>query len=68
MFGKGTCSLSDTEGSAEVFAFVSTGADRKANTWRVAAHSNEVTALPLSPLHSAMMPSVLETISPLLRS
>ena len=37
------------------------GADRKANTWGVAAHSNEVTELPLSPSHSAMMPSVLET-------
>ena len=32
MLGKGTCSLSDTEGKAEVFAFVSMGADRKANT------------------------------------
>ena len=38
MFGKGTCSLSDMEGNAEVFAFVSVGADTKANT-RVAAHS-----------------------------
>ena len=36
VFGKGTCSLSDTEGKARVFAFVSMGADRKANTigWR----------------------------------
>jgi hypothetical protein len=33
VFGKGTCSLSDTEGKAKVFAFVSMGADRKANTW-----------------------------------
>ena len=32
VFGKGTCSLSDTEGKAKVFAFVSMGADRKANT------------------------------------
>ena len=32
VFGKGTCSLSDTEGSAEVFAFMSTGADRKASS------------------------------------
>ena len=32
VFGKGTCSLSDTEGNAEVFAFVSVGADTKANT------------------------------------
>ena len=31
VFGKGTCSLSDTEGSAEVFAFVSTGADTNAS-------------------------------------
>ena len=29
---KGTCSLSDTEGKAKVFAFVSMGADRKANS------------------------------------
>ena len=29
-----------------------------------AAHSNEVTALPMSPLHSAMMPSVVTTNSP----
>ena len=29
---KGTCSLSDTEGKAKVFAFVSMGADIKANT------------------------------------
>ena len=29
---KGTCSLSDTEGKAKVFAFVSMGADTKANT------------------------------------
>ena len=43
---------------------VSMGADRKANTWGVAAHSNEVTALPLSPSHSAMMPSVVTTNSP----
>ena len=36
VFGKGTCSLSDTEGNAKVFAFVSMGADTKANTfaWR----------------------------------
>ena len=27
MFGKGTCSLSDTEGKAKVFAFVSMPAD-----------------------------------------
>ena len=32
VFGKGTCSLSDTEGKAKVFAFVSMGADRKANS------------------------------------
>ena len=32
VFGKGTCSLSDAEGKAKVFAFVSMGADRKANT------------------------------------
>ena len=31
---KGTCSLSDTEGNAKVFAFVSMGADTKANTLR----------------------------------
>ena len=31
---KGTCSLSDTEGNAKVFAFVSTGVDTKANTGR----------------------------------
>ena len=30
----------------------------------MAAHSNEVTELPLSPLHSAMMPSVVTTYSP----
>jgi hypothetical protein len=42
---------------------VSMGIDTKANT-RAAAHSNDVTALPLSPSHSAMMPSVLETNSP----
>ena len=29
---KGTCSLSDTEGKAKVFAFVSMGADAKSNT------------------------------------
>ena len=41
VFGKGTCSLSDTGGSVQgregkVFAFVSAGADKKANTvrWR----------------------------------
>ena len=28
VFGKGTCSLSDAEGKAKVFAFVSMGADR----------------------------------------
>ena len=32
VFGKGTCSLSGTEGKAKVFAFVSMGADTKANT------------------------------------
>jgi len=32
VLGKGTCSLSDMEGKANVFAFVSMGADRKANT------------------------------------
>ena len=32
VFGKGTCSLSDTEGKAKVFAFVSMGADTTANT------------------------------------
>ena len=37
VFGKGTCSLSDTEGKAKVFAFVSMGIDTKANT-RAAAH------------------------------
>ena len=42
---------------------VSMGADRKANTWRVAAYSNEVTALPVSPSHSAMMPSGVATNS-----
>ena len=29
---KGTCSLSDTEGNAKVFAFVAMGVDRKAST------------------------------------
>ena len=38
---------------------VSMGADTKANTWGLAAHPNEVTELPLSPSHSAMMPSVV---------
>ena len=31
VFGKGTCSLSDAEGKAKVFAFVSMGADTRAN-------------------------------------
>ena len=52
------------KGRGKVFAFVSVGADRKANTWRLAAHSNEVTELPLSPSHSAMMPSVVTTNLP----
>ena len=49
------------QGGSGERACVSMGADRKANTWGVVAHSNEVTALPLSPSHSAMMPSVLAT-------
>jgi len=32
VFGKGTCSLSGTEGKAKVFAFVAMGVDRKAST------------------------------------
>ena len=59
VFGKGTCSLSDTEGNAKVFAFVSMGADTKANAQGAAAHSSEVTALPLSPSQSLTMPSVV---------
>ena len=47
VFGKGTCSLSDTEGNAEVFAFVSVGADKKANA-RAAAHLRLVSPSPLS--------------------
>ena len=58
VFGKGTCSLSDTEGNAKVFAFVSMGADRKANA-RAAAHLSEVTALPLSTSQSLVMPSAV---------
>ena len=56
---KGTCSLSDTEGNAKVFAFVSMGADTKANTFGRQAHLSEVTALPLSPSHSLVMPSAV---------
>ena len=37
----------------------SAGADTKANTWGAAAHSSEVTALPLSPSHSLVMPSAV---------
>ena len=44
VFGKGTCSLSDAEGKAEVFAFVSMGADTKANAFGRQAHSSEVSA------------------------
>ena len=42
VFGKGTCSLSDTEGNAEVFAFVSVGVDTKANTFGRQAHLSDV--------------------------
>ena len=49
----------------KLFAFASAGADTKANTWGLAAHPNEVTELPLSPSHSAMMPSVVATKLPL---
>ena len=40
---------------------VSTGADRKANALRAGAgaHLSEVTALPLSPAHSLVMPSAV---------
>ena len=38
---------------------VSTGIDRKANTRAGAAHLSEVTALPLSPSHSLVMPSAV---------
>ena len=37
----------------------STGADTKANAHRAAAHSSEVTALPLSPSQSLVMPSAV---------
>ena len=40
-------------------ASVSTGADMEANTWGAAANLSEVTALPLSPSHSLVMPSVV---------
>ena len=38
---------------------ISTGADRKTSTIGAAAHSSEVTALPLSPSQSAVMPSAV---------
>ena len=38
---------------------VSMGADTKANISGVAAHLSEVTALPLSPSHSLVMPSAV---------
>ena len=40
----------------EVFANVSAGTDREVDTG-AAAHLSEVTALPLSPSHSLVMPS-----------
>ena len=46
-------------GCYRVFAFLSAGADTKANTLGAAAHFSEVTALPLSPSHSFVMPSVV---------
>ena len=55
---KGTCSLSDTEGNAKVFAFVSMVLTREQTLW-VSAHSSEVTLLFLSPSHSLVMPSVV---------
>ena len=35
------------------------GTDTNSGNFGVAAHSNKVTELPLSPSHSAMMPSVV---------
>ena len=40
-------------------ASVSAGADMKANAFGAAAHSSEVTELPLSPSHSFVMPSAV---------
>ena len=40
-------------------AGVSAGADMKANAFGAAAHSSEVTELPLSPSHSLVMPSAV---------
>ena len=53
---KGTCSLSDTEGKARVFAFVSMGADTKEYS-RAAAHCRVVIFVPLRMAASAVAPS-----------
>ena len=50
VFGKRTCSLSDTEGNAEVFAFVSVGADTKANTTAGGGAPKRGHGAPLEPL------------------
>ena len=42
-----------------MLAFVSVGVDMKANTYRAAAHLSVITALPLRPSHSAVMPLAL---------
>ena len=59
VFGKGTCSLSDTEGKAKVFAFVSMGADTKFGGWfelQAAYLSDCSVVLPLRPSARAAPP------------
>ena len=55
----GTELANERHRTVSVFAFLSAGADAKANTLGAAAHSSEVTALPLSPSHSLVMPSAV---------
>ena len=65
---KGTCSLSDTEGKAKVFAFVSMGADTKANTRGAAAHLRWEIIVSLRTAASAEAPSTRMKLSPRLRA
>ena len=69
VFGKGTCSLSDTEGKAKVFAFVSMGADRKGEHYRVAAHlrleiivSLRMAASAEAPLSPILLSTILQSM------
>ena len=74
MFGKGTCTLSDTEGNAKVFAFVSMGADTERQTLgrRFEGHAAYLTdcsvVLPLRPSARAAPPSGPSLLDAILRA